>query len=190
MAAKNQISQDSFERLLDWLDADRQKAGQKYESIRMRLIKIFYARGCHLAEEMADETIDRVTGKIESLFDTYQGDPAIYFYGVAQKIILEYSRKPKTVELSAIAEREPENENIKAIHECLDKCLQNFSSEQRDFILRYYSGDKHAKLEERKRMETDLQISSENLRVRAFRVRKSLQKCVLTCISQTPNVTF
>ena len=45
MTKKVEISQDNFEKLLDWLHSDRETAGQIYESIRDRLIKIFHARG-------------------------------------------------------------------------------------------------------------------------------------------------
>src|SRR5947209_6617862 len=37
---------DSFDRLLAWLNPDREQAGQRYEEIRRRLIKIFARRGC------------------------------------------------------------------------------------------------------------------------------------------------
>ena len=54
------INQDAFDTMLDWLDADRERAGCKYEAIRLRLIKIFTCRGCQDAEELADEAINRV----------------------------------------------------------------------------------------------------------------------------------
>lgn len=87
------ISQEAFDTMLDWLDADRERAGCKYEAIRLRLIKIFTCRGCQAAEELADETINRVIGRIVEIANGYRGDPALYFYGVAQKVFLEYSRK-------------------------------------------------------------------------------------------------
>lgn len=185
MTAKDEISRDGFERLLNWLDADRARAGQKYESIRSRLIKIFYGRGCHLAEEMADETIDRVAGKIESLAAAYRGDPAPYFYGVGKKVFLEYSRKPKTVELTgATVGSDAPKESAEIYYECLDRCLETFPSARREFIDRYYSEEKQAKLAERKKMGDELDISGDALRIRAFRIRKSLQKCVLDCVEK------
>src|SRR6266571_4389824 len=87
------LTQDAFDSLLDWLNADRVLAGKKYEAIRLRLIKIFTCRGCPEAEDLADETINRVTARVEEVANTYEGDPALYFYGVAQKLHLEYLRK-------------------------------------------------------------------------------------------------
>ncbi len=191
MTTKNEISQSGFERLLKWLDADREEAGRKYESIRSRLIKIFYARGCPLAEEMTDETINRVSEKAELFFETYHGEPELYFHAVAKKVILEYSRHPKTVELPAeITGQNSPDKDIETYYECLDKCLQNFAPVQREFIVKYYSAEKRAKLDERKKMERDLGISNDALRIRAFRIRKILQKCVSACVEEMASVTF
>ena len=192
MTIKTEISQDSFEELLNWLDTDREQAGRKYESIRSRLINIFYARGCHIAEELADETIDRVARKVETLLGNYQGEPALYFYAVAKKILLEYSRKPKPVELPAvIADEKSSGESVETYSECLEKCLQTFIPVQREFITRYYQEEKRAKLEERKKLEQELGISTEALRTRVFRMRRILQKCVISCVEErAANVTF
>ncbi len=127
MTIKTEITQDSFERLLDWLDADREQAGRKYESIRSRLILIFYQRGCHLAEELADETIDRVARKTANLLGNYRGEPALYFYGVAKNIFLEYTRKPKSAELpAAVTQEKTGSEDIEDYYQCLEECLQTF----------------------------------------------------------------
>lgn len=77
-----EINPEEFEKLLLWLDRDRESAGRAYEQIRLRLIKIFYARKCSVAEELADETIDRVAKKAASLLESYKGEPALYFYAV------------------------------------------------------------------------------------------------------------
>ena len=59
------LSQEDFDALLAWLDPEREQAGLKYEQIRGSLIKIFTGRGCTDPEELADETINRVTAKIK-----------------------------------------------------------------------------------------------------------------------------
>ena len=53
----DEMNQEQFEQLLNWLDRDRDKAGAKYEAIRKRLIKLFVCRGCDAAEDLADQTI-------------------------------------------------------------------------------------------------------------------------------------
>jgi len=93
MNRENAATQVAFDCLLAWLDADREQAGRKYENIRLRLIRIFTCRGRHDAEELADETINRVTLKAPVVSKDYVGDPALYFYAVAQKVFLESLRK-------------------------------------------------------------------------------------------------
>jgi hypothetical protein len=37
------LTREAFERLLAWLDPDRERAGQKYEKIRQKLVNSPYA---------------------------------------------------------------------------------------------------------------------------------------------------
>ncbi|HVS20925.1 MAG TPA: hypothetical protein VHD88_03710 [Pyrinomonadaceae bacterium] len=60
----NVLQQEDFGRLLVWLDPDPERVGAIYERIRWRLIAILASRGCALAEELADETIDRVARRL------------------------------------------------------------------------------------------------------------------------------
>ena len=85
-------TQAAFDRLLAWLDPERERAAEKYEEIRRRLIKIFACRGCLAPEDAADRTINRVTGKLEELPETYQRDPILYFYAVAKRVHQEETR--------------------------------------------------------------------------------------------------
>ena len=57
------MSPESFEALLGWLDPDRERAGIKYEQIRSGLISFFTGRGHCEAEDLADETINRVISR-------------------------------------------------------------------------------------------------------------------------------
>src|SRR5436853_4464997 len=92
------LTQDAFDRLLDWLDADRNRAGIRYEEIRHRLIRVFIGRGCMAAEDLADETINRVAARIDDVVRDYDGDPASYFYGVCQNVHFESVRKKNGLE--------------------------------------------------------------------------------------------
>ena len=65
-----------FDALLEWLDPDREKAGQRYEVIRTGLIRIFVSNGLSDAEYYADEAIDRVIKRLPEFRETYVGDPA------------------------------------------------------------------------------------------------------------------
>ena len=86
MTKTKTINQQDFDKILNRLDSDRELAGRKYESIRQRLIKIFDLRGCLVSEYLADETIDRITQKIDSITNVFDGKPNLYFYAVGKKL--------------------------------------------------------------------------------------------------------
>src|SRR5258706_2807533 len=189
------ISQEAFDTMLDWLDTDRERAGSKYEAIRLRLIKVFTCRGCQAAEELADETINRVIARIVEIANGYQGDPALYFYGVAQKVFLEDARKSRgpqahvpmdspTVRLSTQAVVFVED--IEPEYRCLEQCLERLLPENRDLVVRYYQQERQAKIDHRKMLASELGIAVNALRLRAHRIRLTLQRCVVECLEQQP----
>ncbi len=101
------LTPEAFNQLLDWLGPDRETAGKSYEEIRRRLIKIFTVRGCHIPEELADETFNRVGKKVAELAADYVGDPSLYFFGVAHKVFLEYLKAKHTPSLTPGKRRTP-----------------------------------------------------------------------------------
>lgn len=178
------ITQEAFDALLGWLDADRNQAGRRYEDIRRRLIKVFTCRGCHDADDLADETINRVVAKIDTLTSGYIGDPALYFYGVAQKVHLEYLRRPKAVP-SPTHPHATETDEVEREYECLERCMGRLPAQQREMVLLYYREDKQAKIDHRKELAEKLGIAVNALRIRAHRIRATLQECVQKCVEQT-----
>jgi len=88
------LTQESFDKLLAWLDADREQAGQKYEEIRRELIRYFLIRGYYSqSEELADETINRVAQNLDKVPEEYMSDPARYFLYIARKSWMWFLRK-------------------------------------------------------------------------------------------------
>src|SRR5690242_5996607 len=123
-----QLTREAFEKVLGWLDKDVGKAGEKYEEIRAALIEIFVCRACPIAEELADETIDRVIRKLDAIRENYIGDPALYFYGVAQMIHLEYlRRKSEPIEPPPLTALDYTQQD----YDCLEKCLGQMTLESR-----------------------------------------------------------
>lgn len=183
MTRREPINHESFEALLGWLDHSRDVAGQKYELIRSGLIKIFIARGCHDAEDLADVTINRVAGKLPEIREGYVGDPALYFYGVARKVLYEAHRRKEVAVgvVHAVAVSEEAASSVEA--ECLSKCLALIPEEQRDLMLDYYLNIKRLKIEHRRRMAEELGLSAGALRVRAHRIRGRLEECVRRCVN-------
>ncbi len=194
---KNQwvVTQQAFDSLLNWLDADRESAGSKYEKIRVRLIKIFTCRGCGEADDLADETINRVTAKLGEIAESYSGDPALYFYGVAQKVHLEYLRKKPPLPESPKTSRDKGGRAIWPLetadeleHEfaCLEQCIAALPAENRRLVLEYYQEEKRAKIDHRRMLADQLGIAVNALRIRAHRLRLQLQQCVNSCLDDLP----
>ena len=174
------LTKEAFDSLLSWLDPDREWAGEKYEVIRARLIKVFAYRGCHTPEELADETINRVAKKIDEVAESYDGEPALYFYGVAQMIHLEYLRRKTEPALPAVNLPEDSEQE----HQCLDECLDRLTGPNRELILQYYTDESRARINNRKQLASRLGIGLNALRIRAHRVRDSLENCMELCMKE------
>jgi DNA-directed RNA polymerase specialized sigma24 family protein len=175
-----------FEQLLKWLAPDRDLAGKKYAQIHRSLIKIFQCRGSAIPEELADKTINRVARKLSEIVAGYEGDPASYFYGVADKIYHESLRTPfaQLKPLPAeIADKEHFNEEIELKYECLEKCLGRLPAHIRDIIHAYYGHGQtgREKITKRKEMAERLGIGTNMLWLKAHRIRQSLKECVSQC---------
>jgi DNA-directed RNA polymerase specialized sigma24 family protein len=180
--AHDQISSaaESFERFLCWLGPDPESAGQKYESIRSRLIKMFRARRCVFPEDLADATFERVSRKLADL-NTFTGDPARYFYGVAKKIYLEYQHEIATVRrrphysISTDTGAQEWEELLKQ----LDDALNTIPISDRELILKYYTGSGRNKIELRRSLAEQMGFPLNALRLRVFRIRKEIRNCML-----------
>ena len=172
------LDREAFERLLEWLDPDRERAGERYEAIRARLVRIFVSRGCPFAEDLADETINRVSRKVPEVAGAYEGDPALYFYGVANRVHMEYVRRSaRAAAPPPLAVPADERE-----YECLQECLDALPPETKALVLDYYRGDKREKIERRREIAGRYGIALNALRIRMHRVRAGLEECLRRCL--------
>ena len=178
------LTQERFDRLLEWLDTDRDAAALTYEKIRLRIIRIFASRGCCDAETLGDETIDRVAAKVDWLILNYVGDPMLYFYGVGQNVYKESVRKKSRPDVPPPALGPTDFEEHEQQLECLDTCMENLSEDNASLAIRYYKGEKQAKIYHRKQLAAELGITLDALRIRAHRIRLELRKCVLHCLEE------
>lgn len=174
------ITQESFDALLAWLDEDREAAGQKYEAIRRRLIKIFINRGCSDAEDLADQSITRVVARLPEIVDGYVGEKVSYFCGVARNVYLESMRRKEIATGSLPQPCAPRPDSAR---ECLRQCLDALPSSQRELVLEYYLYEKRAKIDHRKRLAEELGVTANALRLRAHHIRIGLEDCVRRCVA-------
>jgi DNA-directed RNA polymerase specialized sigma24 family protein len=190
MPQKSDIPPESFHDLLAWLNPHRELAISIYLDLRHSLIRIFAWNQCADPQGMTDETFDRVAKKLPKLKETYEGNPKLFFYGVANNLIMEYRKTVKSfspvesIEPSIDPPQEAEEEPPDFRRECLDRCLGKLTKEKRRLILSYYSQEKQAKIVHRAKMARDLDISLEALRVRMLRIRATLEECIEQCIDE------
>ena len=193
------LTEDAFDQLLTQLDPDRERAAQKYEEIRRKLMKFFKWRGCLQFEEYADKTIDRVARKITEGAELQAASPSALFYGVAINLLREHWRKiasePETLDdqiepLTAADDPESIREQAETLQEqearlaCLRRCLAELPSESVSLIKQYYSEGDVLNKEQRKQIALRLNLSATALRSRAFRVRGELERCVDNCLKE------
>ena len=189
MTRDSEIPPESLEEILAWLNPDRDVAATMYVQLRHDLAKIFTYRGCADAEGLTDEVIDRVSMKVHELRRTYKGDPRHYFRAVANNRIKEYLKEVKNqVPIDDVdpPEQKPTEteEELADREECLHSCLKKLTSEERKVIVDYYAKEKQAKIDHRNQLAQQLQITRENLRVKVYRIRRPLRKCIERCLER------
>jgi len=179
MQEKVEMTQEAFDRLLAWLHPDRNLAGEKYEIIRGGLTQFFERRGCFEPADLADKTIDRVIKKLPEIYEQYTGEQAKYFYGVAHRIYQEYLRRPQIIPSTT----EPDDSIIQERKDqCRQRCLAKLSDEDRLLITQYYLKEKQEKIEHRRKLAIQHNLTSNALTVRAFRIRSALNRCLEECL--------
>jgi DNA-directed RNA polymerase specialized sigma24 family protein len=174
------ITQEQFDSLLTWLGNERDLAGRKYETIRSGLVRIFAARGFSDAEDLADETINRVTMRLRDIRANYKGEPALYFHGVAKNIIRESSRR-REIAAGVVDVRVEPKTDVTEEQDCLGHCLDRLPGNKRDLILDYYTYEGREKVQHHKQMAGQLKITEGAFRSRAFQIRLNLENCMRQC---------
>jgi RNA polymerase sigma factor (sigma-70 family) len=178
------ITQEQFDSLLEWLGGgDRELGAKKYETIRAGLVRMFIARGFNDAEDLADETINRVIARLPDIRENYDGEPTRYFYGVARNIFREQARRREIAsEVSAVwVDPQPGSKEL----ECLERCLQLLSADKRELILDYFLYEGHDKIEHHKELAAELGITDGALRGRVHHIRATLVNCMRQCTGGT-----
>ena len=181
------LTQAAFDGFLATLDRDRDKAGEKYEYIRFKLLKYFQWCGSNAPDIDADETINRVTRRIYEGQDVY--NLTGYIYGVAKLVhaeSLKRRNRRETLDEGSFIELSSTGVEVEAANyqECLERCLRCLSDEDREIITEYYRYKKTEKIDCRKRLAARLGISLNTLRVKMHRQRVNLEACVEKCLAR------
>ena len=177
-----EVTREKFADFLAWLNPEGDRAGEEYERLRFRLYTFFSQRHCRFAEELVDETINRVI--LKSSEEKIENKIA-YCYGVAKNVYRESLRRERNhlnIDEVPMAAKSPAAE-LSFSRECLDKCLAELSPESRNLILDYFSEVKLAKIEMHRRISESLEMTQTALRMRVMRIKQKLKLCVQECMS-------
>ena len=181
------LTKQALDKLLECLDSNRERAGEKYETLRRKLMKFFEWRACAVvAQDLTDETINRVARLIEE-GETVR-NLSNYAYGVAHIIHLEHLKKLKREERVRHSIKpviEPEDDFETERRECLEACLNKLSDGNRDLIVTYYREQRRAKINLRRELADRLGIPLNALRIRAHRIRTQLEECAVNCMQRS-----
>jgi len=177
---KKEVTRDKFASFLEWLAPDPDSAGEEYERLRFRLCTFFSHRHCTFADELADETINRVI--LKSSEEKIENKLA-YCYGVARNVYRESLRKERThldIDEVTVVAKAPEEPAFSS--ECLDKCLEKLPPESKTLLLDYFSTEKMAKIQLHRRISEGLKTTQTALRMRVMRTKEKLKVCVQECM--------
>jgi DNA-directed RNA polymerase specialized sigma24 family protein len=170
--------------------------GKKYLEMHRRLVAYFDRKNCLSPDQLASETLDRVTRRLEEEGAITGTAPARYCYIVAKFVFLEYLRRAERFETNleesatSVALASPEwapgegdsaAETRERLLSCLEDCLQKVTPHDRELIVEYYSGARRAKIECRRGLAIRFGFTINALSIRACRIRNKLELCVREC---------
>lgn len=196
------LTDEALEHLLSKLGSEREQAAEKYLKIHQKLVKLFDWRGCLEAEDLADETIDRVARLLAGGEEILSSDAYPLFRKAAEYIYLERLRNPgvNTVGIEDLSSEKRDVKDSKDLErgrgfegeeerrlDCMWKCLNSLPSTERDLIWEYEQKDSEMRGKERERFSESLGLSLGALRVRIHRIRTKLKQCRDECMAaRTP----
>ena len=191
------LTQFAFDRLLAWLDDGEDSEGEKYLEMRRRLVAYFDRRNRPAADELADDTLNRIGRTLEQEGEIATRPPARYCYVIARFVLLEDIRRERRhVQLDERRTPTSRRWNVTAIDsgsrfdvreqrlDCLDRCLRMLKPAQRELIVEYYRDSRRDKIERRRRLAKRLDITMNALGIRACRIRDTLMTCVQACLPE------
>jgi DNA-directed RNA polymerase specialized sigma24 family protein len=122
-----------------------------------------------------------VTLKLPQIKDNYVGEAALYFYGVANKIHLEWLRRQKKMRFVEFKEAGifDENKEFDEEYERLEKCLKLLPDDLHTLIVEYYQRGNRGKIEHHKELAAKWGLNVNALRTKACRIRIRLRKSML-----------
>jgi DNA-directed RNA polymerase specialized sigma24 family protein len=171
---------EEYQKLLLWIDNDCDEAARKLLLIQSRATKILISRGCLHAEELTDETRNRIAVRIDKIKESYP-DPQRCFIGFLDKVHSEYLRDEAIRNTANLPPSPRPVEELEREDRCLEECLTALAPQEKNIVVRYFGGDGA----ERKKLARELNLTANALRIQAHRLRKKTLKCLRGCLEES-----
>ena len=163
--------------------------------MRRRLVSYFDRRNRVDADELTDDTFNRIAHTLAQGEVIATRPPARYCYIVAKFVLLEGFRRDRkyvrvdgrrdgdvhrTTRISLVPVDDRQDVNEQRL-DCLDRCLAGLRPDQRDLAIEYYRDARRQRIERRRDLARRLGITANALAIRACRLRDALMTCVEAC---------
>lgn len=189
MKREREPTQEELDKLLAWLDLDRDAAAAKYETIRNGLIRFFLFRECFDSDTLADEVINRVAVRIHKVIENFS-EPAKCFHGFAGNVYreclpdraIQNGTDPSV--LPDPPDDEEENKRLELEDECLNRCMGKLTTADNYLFRRYFQELTPEKIKIRKKLAAELRLTGNALAIKVGRIRKRLRECMKECLAE------
>lgn len=174
---------NEMDKLLFWLNPDREKAIELYLNLQQRLI--YYFRDFDDREDLAGEVFNRTLDNFRKDTVITEIDPAKYLYAIARNIKRENFRKRRFLSLDESPEtgnlvqpsRENSTEEFDEKYQIVKDCIESLGAKG-DLFLKYHSVPEGMDTDEyRNQVAESENITLYYLRVKIFRIKKKIIKC-------------
>jgi DNA-directed RNA polymerase specialized sigma24 family protein len=181
-----EVTPEEFDSLLRLLGPERERAAERYEDIRRKLIRLFEWKGCECPEDLTDETFNRVArNAAKQDFKLERPDPYSYFCGVAYRVYQEYlrDRSKERVAIDTAMLYPPVADGLEDPRlECFLRCLDRLPPNQRQLFLDY--NPETDRIRARQKLADRFGIGLNALRIKVHRVRRQLSDCLAGCLGR------
>ena len=178
---------EAFEKLLSRLHPDREQAGEEYELLRLKLQEYFRSRACFYAEELTDETMNRLAKKIaegEEVRDVLR-----FCHGLAHWVWMEHLKRPdaRRVTFDDLPVEPfvlPTSILQKQRDACFYYCLKQLPATDSALIIEYWEHGEQTNREARQKIAVRMGITLIALRIRISRIKAKLETCFYNCLEK------
>lgn len=185
-----EMSEEAYQEFLLLLDPDPEQAGIKYINLHEKLVRFFEAKRFNYSDVLADRVLDRAMKLIEEGKEI-EKSVEVFVLGVARFYVKElYNRGKQGIStdddesgIVLFSEDAIDAEDEKeTLLKHLDKCLDELTENDRNLILKFFYKDEDGThIPHRKELAESEGISANNLRVKVFRIKGKVEKCLKEC---------